>query len=516
MIFVSYIVIATLATANRYKHIETHIFIILQERIMNFNKSEESLDLILSNPLALEEKAKNKKHSSTQNPLEAIARDLQWLNLLNGAIVKSLLPDQKEEERNNYRQLIRQYFSVIPKTDSDCPYDNLLIENNFQVTERMAILLSIAPYFSPVVLNPLSALNPATNNTFPQLGGYLVSHTKEFFATIDTLRYLLAGENIQNIHFIDSIFNGSSPLIQKNILRLWSPNGETIWNKQVIQPTDEFLAIISGKKYEPTYRSSFPASKITTKLSWDDLVLPYDTMKELREISIWLQHHHTILNHEHLSKIIKPGFRCLFYGPPGTGKTLTASLLGKTHNMDVYRIDLSMVVSKWVGETEKNLKGIFDQALNKNWILFFDEADSLFGKRTQTKSSNDRYANQEVAYLLQRIEDFPGLVVLATNMKDNIDEAFSRRFQSMVYFPNPDAESRYTLWKNSLPLDYSLENGIELYDIAKDYDITGGIIINVVRYCVLMALHNKRKTILAEDLEVGIQKELRKNGRIIA
>jgi SpoVK/Ycf46/Vps4 family AAA+-type ATPase len=273
--------------------------------------------------------------------------------------------------------------------------------------------------------------------------------------------------------------------------------------------------LISGEKYESSYNSNFPASKINTNLDWKDLILPYDTMKELKEVSIWLDHSKSILSHPQLSKIIKPGFRCLFYGPPGTGKTLTATLLGKNTGLDVYRIDLSMIVSKWVGETEKNLKGIFDQALNKNWILFFDEADSLFGKRTQTKSSNDRYANQEVAYLLQRIEDFPGLVVLATNMKDNIDEAFSRRFQSMVYFPNPDAETRLVLWKQSLPQDFTLEECIDLEEIADEHEVSGGTIINVVRHCVLMALSRGGKIIHEEDLEIGIMRELKKGGKIV-
>jgi len=482
---------------------------------MSFNKVDGNPDPFYSNSILTEQITEQAKHNNKQNPLEAVERDLLWLKSLNNALIKTLLPSEDGKEKINDSQLIRHYFSIIPEADSNCPYDKILNENNFQLTERLAILLSVAPYFSPVILKPLSTLNPATSNSFPQLGGFLASHNKEFFATIDTVRYLLTGENIQNTHFIDRIFNGNSRLLQKNILRLWSPTGETIWNKQVIQPTDEFLAIISGEKYEPTYKSSFPASKITTKLSWDDLVLPYDTIKELKEVSIWLEHYATILNHEHLSKIIKPGFRCLFYGPPGTGKTLTASLLGKIKNMDVYRIDLSMVVSKWVGETEKNLKGIFDQALNKNWILFFDEADSLFGKRTSTKSSNDRYANQEVAYLLQRIEDFPGLVVLATNMKDNIDEAFSRRFQSMVYFPNPDAETRYILWKQSLPKDFELEESIDLHEIAAKYEVSGGIIINIVRYCVLMALHRGKKVILEEDFELGIMRELKKSGKIV-
>ena len=126
-----------------------------------------------------------------------------------------------------------------------------------------------------------------------------------------------------------------------------------------------------------------------------------------------------------IESFLKAGYRTLFYGPPGTGKTLCATLIGKKNGMDVYRIDLSMIVSKYIGETEKNLANVFDQAENRNWILFFDEADALFGKRTSTNTSNDRHSNQEIAYLLQRIEDFPGTVVLATNLKSKLSPVVS-------------------------------------------------------------------------------------------
>ncbi len=450
------------------------------------------------------------------NPLAAVERDLLWLSELNKLLINKLLSqDNKNQPEDGSNKQIIKHFERIPVSNSDCPYDLFLQESKLQMSERIAVLLAISPFFSPVILNPLATVNPSTNSSFSQLGGIINANNKEFIPTIDTVRFLTTGGKIQNIHFVDRLLNGNGRLLRQNILQTWSTNGETMWNKQIVRPTDEFLALISGEKYEPSYNSNFPASKINTKLDWKDLILPYDTMKELKEVSIWLDHSKSILSHPQLSKIIKPGFRCLFYGPPGTGKTLTATLLGKNTGLDVYRIDLSMIVSKWVGETEKNLKGIFDQALNKNWILFFDEADSLFGKRTQTKSSNDRYANQEVAYLLQRIEDFPGLVVLATNMKDNIDEAFSRRFQSMVYFPNPDAETRLVLWKQSLPQDFTLEECIDLEEIADEHEVSGGTIINVVRHCVLMALSRGGKLIHEEDLEIGIMRELKKGGKIV-
>lgn len=138
--------------------------------------------------------------------------------------------------------------------------------------------------------------------------------------------------------------------------------------------------------------------------------------------------------HGNTAKKLGSGYKALFFGPPGTGKTIAAERMAKEIGADLYRIDLSMVVSKYIGETEKNISRIFDSAQNKNWVLFFDEADTLFGRRTDVKNSHDKYANQEIAYLLQRMEDYDGLMILATNLKSNIDKAFTRRFNLVVEF----------------------------------------------------------------------------------
>jgi SpoVK/Ycf46/Vps4 family AAA+-type ATPase len=204
-------------------------------------------------------------------------------------------------------------------------------------------------------------------------------------------------------------------------------------------------------------------------------------------------------------------------GPPGTGKTMVAGLVGIRTGFDVYRIDLSQVVSKYIGETEKNLSRIFDRAEHQNWILFFDEADSLFGQRTQTKSSNDRYSNQEVSYLLQRIEDFNGVIILATNLKENIDEAFTRRFQSVINFPIPDENQRYLLWKKILGTSMPMSDDIDLHQIAADYRFAGGSIINVVRFGALRAVQRKNGSaeLNSSDLQEGLRRELKKQGKTI-
>jgi SpoVK/Ycf46/Vps4 family AAA+-type ATPase len=200
----------------------------------------------------------------------------------------------------------------------------------------------------------------------------------------------------------------------------------------------------------------------------------------------------------------------LFYGPSGTGKTLTASLLGKQFNLPVYRIDLSQVVSKYIGETEKNLEHIFARASRKNWILFFDEADALFGKRTSVSSAHDKYANQEVSYLLQRIEEHEGLLILASNYKNNIDDAFLRRFHSIIHFPMPGAAERQAIWQGCLPEIISVEEGLNWQQVAATYELSGAAIVNAVQYACIKALSRHDKHLVKQDIIDGIRKEFRK------
>lgn len=217
-----------------------------------------------------------------------------------------------------------------------------------------------------------------------------------------------------------------------------------------------------------------------------------------------------------MKRLLKPGFRALFHGPPGTGKTLTALIVGKNTNRDVFRIDLSMVVSKFIGETEKNLSQLFERAKNKDWILFFDEADALFGKRTSVRDAHDKYANQEVAYLLQRIENHNGLVILASNFKSNIDEAFIRRFQSVIYFPTPTMTERLQLWNKTLPRvnGLKLPSEDDIKTIAKKYEITGAGVVNVVQFCCLESLGKKSEEITIDQIKAGIEREYQKEGKV--
>jgi SpoVK/Ycf46/Vps4 family AAA+-type ATPase len=251
--------------------------------------------------------------------------------------------------------------------------------------------------------------------------------------------------------------------------------------------------------------------RLTTEMAWQDLVLPAGTLRQLEEIETYLEHRPTLLTEWGMAKRLRPGYRALFHGPPGTGKTLTAALLGARLGLEVRRVDLSQAVSKYIGETEKNLAAVLDRAEHRQWLLVFDEADALFGKRSETRDAHDRYANQEVAYLLQRLETFKGVVILATNLPTNMDEAFLRRFESVVYFPLPGPEQRLRLWREAFSERALVSADLEA--IAEQHELSGGLILNVVRRVSLQAIARGNNEILEAHLLRAIRRELQKEGK---
>lgn len=419
---------------------------------------------------------------------------------------------QLSEQNNKALQL-----ENIDFAESDnSPYGRII--KHLSPVERVVLACSLAPYFKPGALDSLNFKDEKANNILSAVGGLIDKDNlyHGLIPTVETALFLLAGENPEDRFKYLPLFDGDANLRKNTFITLHNHHPADPFTCSVIKPSEEVVHfIITGKTYRPSFSTTFPASILETRLDWEDLVLDDVTMDEVEEINAWIRHGEDVLYKHGLVKKVKKGYRALFYGPPGTGKTLTAAVLGKSNGLDVYRIDLSMVVSKYIGETEKNLAGVFDRAEKQNWILFFDEADALFGKRTSTKDAKDRYANQEISYLLQRIEDYPGVIILATNLKGNIDEAFYRRFQSFVYFPMPNAELRHELWKNTLPPHIPLEDSTELTQLAEEYEISGGAITNVVRYATLMAVKNDSSTISPGDLEQGVIKELRKEGKTL-
>lgn len=374
--------------------------------------------------------------------------------------------------------------------------------------ERVVVMLALMPHIYPQALDIFFVQNKDFDRQYTEFGGWKGLSHGGFLPTGETASFILAGEDVERRGDVLRLFGREHWFYRADILRLeGAGEGEPLLSGQ-LRVSEGFLSrVLLGTEYKPDYSTGFPAKRITTTLEWDELVVDYQVAAELEEINTWIARHSTVMEDWGLSRYLKAGYRALFYGPPGTGKTLAATLLGKKNGMDVYRVDLSMIVSKYIGETEKNLARVFDMAENRNWILFFDEADALFGKRTSTNTSNDRHANQEVAYLLQRIEDFPGTVILATNLRSNIDEAFSRRFQSVVYFPMPDEELRRELWRNMLPKKWLGQQADDLIALAAGTELSGGSITNVVRRCALQLLMSGKETLDAQTLKDALEKE---------
>ncbi len=410
------------------------------------------------------------------------------------------------------------YHLEPPEFDPSIPSDySLFIEKHgLGFDERFALVLALIPHVRPELLDIFMQKNKATQRVYTQFGGTTGKHHIGYLPTGETAMYILAGSDTEIRFSLCRLFDIDHVFYKENVLWLEEVDKGEPYLSGALTISREIIDLFTiGEIRKPNFSSEFPAKLLSTQMEWEDLVLHPNTEKHIEEIEIWLEHHNTLMNEWGMGKKLKPGYKVLFYGPPGTGKTLTATLIGKKTGKDVYKIDLSAIVSKFIGETEKNLAKIFDRAENKDWILFFDEADALFGKRTSVNDAHDKYANQEVSYLLQRIEDYAGLVILASNMKDNIDDAFTRRFQGMAHFPMPNPEQRFSLWEKGFSQASQLEEKRYLRQLADNYELSGGSIMNVVQYSSLMSLKRGTTTIYKEDLLDGIKKEYHKAKRTL-
>ncbi len=405
-------------------------------------------------------------------------------------------------------------FEVTPPdlSASTSSYARFLQHYQVSFAERAALVLGLVPHLRPQLLDVFHTKNSVYDRAFSQFGG-VRDGNGDFVPTGDTLAFLLAADNLELRLAVQELFDRDHYFVRHNLLRL-APVGDEPRLKAPFRLSAECLAnLTTGQARRPDFGAGFAARFIETRLTWDDLVLHPATLQQIREIESWLRHGETLMNDWGMAPKLRPGYRALFYGPPGTGKTMTACLLGKAVGHDVYKVDLSLVISKYIGETEKNLSRIFDQAEHQNWILFFDEADALFGKRTETRDSHDRYANQEVSFLLQRIETFDGIAILASNQRDNLDNAFARRFESIIFFPMPRAEERQRLWRQGFPAKAQMDPEIDFRKLAQEHELAGGAIMNVVRFASLRALEAGDHRITPALLREGIRRELTKEGK---
>ena len=278
----------------------------------------------------------------------------------------------------------------------------------------------------------------------------------------------------------------------------------------------EIADLFKAARMHSNPRLSGLARKITPRYTWDDIILPNDQIVLLREIVATVRERPKVLDEWGVGKKLAAGngITMLFAGPPGTGKTMAAEVMAAELKLDIYRIDLSTIVSKYIGETEKNLESIFGEAQSSNAILFFDEADALFGKRSEVKDAHDRYANIEVSYLLQRMEAYDGVTILATNLRANLDEAFTRRLQFAVDFVFPEEEYRLRIWQTLFPPDVPRVHDLDLALLARRFKIAGGNIRNIIVNAAFLAAADDGPVTMAH-LFHSTRRELQKMGRLV-
>lgn len=258
------------------------------------------------------------------------------------------------------------------------------------------------------------------------------------------------------------------------------------------------------------------AKRVECRYTWDDLVLSEKEKSKLQECCFQVSLRHIVMEKWELGrKNDYGGITVMFYGPPGTGKTMAAQVIASQLGMELYKAELSAVVSKFVGETEKNLKRIFEDASKSQAILFFDEADALFGKRTEVKDSHDKYSNMEAAFLLQEMERYNGVVILATNFVENIDEAFKRRMKFIIEFHFPSADERRLIWEKAVPEAMPIDNDVDFDFLAEKFQLTGSGIKNAVYSAAFIAAANKKDVGMKEFI-LAVKREYEKTGKLFS
>jgi SpoVK/Ycf46/Vps4 family AAA+-type ATPase len=273
--------------------------------------------------------------------------------------------------------------------------------------------------------------------------------------------------------------------------------------------------LYNGCRAQSNQKLSALAKRIKPKYSWDDLILPKEKKEQLKEVKNYIKNKGVVYHDwgfdDKLS--LGKGLNILFSGASGTGKTMAAEVIASELKLDLYKIDLSMVVSKYIGETEKNLNRIFKEAEQSNAILFFDEADALFGKRSEVRDSHDRYANIEISYLLQKMEENEGIVIMATNLSQNIDDAFMRRMHFTVEFPFPEEEYRYKIWRSLFPKEAPIAKDIEFEFLGKKFKLAGGNIKNIIVNAAFLAAEDS-SVITMEHVIKAAKREFQKIGKV--
>lgn len=382
-----------------------------------------------------------------------------------------------------------------------------------QYAERIVLLLAMCPYLRPELLDCFRVQDDLGREIVEFGGIHSSASFRGFLPTGETAMHILAGNDLRKRALVQAVINPQHYLFRQGILSLSRTMGnEPPLSSQLILSDEYIDRLVRGKDYVPQYNESFPATILKTDKTWDDLFLNEREGEMVAQARQWVK------NYDNVRGIVgdkaMKGYRVLLYGPPGTGKTLTLALLGQATGKPLYRINISNIVDKYVGETSKKLEMLFLQAANKDWVLFFDEADALFGKRTSTSSAQDRYANQEVSYLLYKFEEYEGMIFLSTNKGVDLDEAFSRRFDTQIRYSDPDEFTRRRLWEHLFinRQIFDLDPAIKVSELAENIQVTGAWIEKFRNYCVLQTVSKGNNSLSAAEFRQYLSTQLSTHG----
>jgi AAA+ superfamily predicted ATPase len=430
--------------------------------------------------------------------VESIENELEWLGIL---IEKAI---SKHTE------------NVIhpPSLSEKSAYYKLIKEFHLNDTDRVLMALSFSTVLMPSVFTPfiLKLTDVSLRNRF---GGVFLQESGEFIPTIRTAVFLLAADDAEKTIYYLKYFHSRNKLFKSGLVKTFEHDSSYNFSCRLISFNDQFLGTLSfGEAPSLDGDTGFPARRVKRLHSMKDVVLDEKTISELEKLRRFARNMKKLWHLPEGEKY-RQNFIGIFSGDPGTGKSHTAEAIGNELNLPVYKVNFAQLASKYIGETEKNLERVFDRFSGHPSILFFDEAESIFSKRIEVKDSHDKHANNEQSYLLQKIEEYNGIVILATNVQNlsqYFDKAFQRRIRQIINFSFPEYPERLRLWKNALGLPFTYEEGLT-ERLARNYQLSGGGIYNIISEAVIEALDRDMSRISFEMLEPALKDEFKKTGR---
>ncbi|MBB3695940.1 AAA family ATPase [Flammeovirga yaeyamensis] len=419
------------------------------------------------------------------------------------------------------QQISSKENDIIPNRDTfhfpplieDSNLKDLVDKYELSQEEELLLLFAYMWEAHPELFVPFLVLTKEANGR-AILGGTKDKHTNLFVPTLRTFFNIFLNSSERDPFFL-KLSSPEFPLIRDGVLKLdKNGNDERFLLDQSIRLTTNFRNYLLGGNYPSLdHEIDFPARLYQSKLSYDDVILSQETLDELKVLERILEVKPKLKNLPDIQKRVNTNHIIVFSGPPGTGKSLTATTLGNKYNMDTYVLDLSRVLSRYVGDFEKAMEKVFLRLENQNCILFIDEADSIFTKRNEdVKEAKDKYSNQEMSYLLQRLEKFDGIVILASNVKDirsHVDKAMMRRISHIMEFPFPLESERKILWEKALPPGFNYDENV-LETVSRNYQLSGANIASVISNTLLEAIHKDTNCITLELIKPIIQREFYK------